>query len=690
MKELSLILFLFPLLLIAQDKRALTVEDLWAMKRINSFDVSTDGKMIVFAATSYSIEENKGNSDIYLVNSDGSNLKSLKNSDKNESSPLFVPGSNRISYLLDGQIWTCNPDGSGEEKLTDVYTKVTEYEWSPSGDKILFTSSVYSDCKTQECNKQKDEEKEASKVKASIFTELMYRHWDEWRNGKVSQLFLFDVKEKSFADVTSDGKFDIPPIALGSSNDYNFSPDENQIAFTMNIDLFISSSTNNDIFIYDLNKIGADEKSLNRSAVNPPVTEGKISQSNGNDNQPVYSPDGKYITFSSMKRAGFEADKQDLVLFDREKKTLTTLTDNFNLSVGEIIWSNDSKTLYFTAETETNNSIYKIDIQTAEIELLHKENTNTKIQLSEDGKTLFFLKQRSDLPDEIFSLSTDGKNILKQITFLNKDLLSQVEFEPLETFWCEGANGDKVQSILIKPPFFDPNKKYPMIFLIHGGPQGHWADDFHYRWDIQLFASKGYVVVAPNPRGSTGYGQKFTDEISLDWGGKVYTDLMNAYDYALKNYNFIDSRNTFAAGASYGGYMINWIEVHTDRFNALVNHDGVFNLESEYGTTEELWFPEWEFGGTPWQNRELYQKWSPHMYIQNAKTPMLIIHGANDFRVPEEQAFQLFTSLQKLGIESKLLYFPDESHWVTKSQNSVLWWNTVFDWFNEHKKREDL
>jgi len=273
---------------------------------------------------------------------------------------------------------------------------------------------------------------------------------------------------------------------------------------------------------------------------------------------------------------------------------------------------------------------------------------------------------------------------------LNNDVLAQVEFEPLETFWCEGANGDKVQSILIKPPFFDPNKKYPMIFLIHGGPQGHWADDFHFRWNIQLFASKGYVVVAPNPRGSTGYGQKFTDEISLDWGGKVYTDLMNAYDYALKNYNFIDSRNTFAAGASYGGYMINWIEVHTDRFNALVNHDGVFNLESEYGTTEELWFPEWEFGGTPWQNRELYQKWSPHMYIQNAKTPMLIIHGANDFRVPEEQAFQLFTSLQKLGIESKLLYFPDESHWVTKSQNSVLWWNTVFDWFNEHKKREDL
>jgi dipeptidyl aminopeptidase/acylaminoacyl peptidase len=391
-----------------------------------------------------------------------------------------------------------------------------------------------------------------------------------------------------------------------------------------------------------------------------------------------------------MKRASFESDKLDLMLYDRERQILKPLTDNFNLSAGEIIWTGDSKTIYFTAENEIYNSIYKINIDDSEVELFYEENINTHIELSKDGKTLFFLKQRSDLPDEIFSISTDGKNTLKQITYLNKDLLSKLEFNSVETFWCDGADGDKVQSILIKPPFFDPAKKYPMIFLIHGGPQGHWADDFHYRWNIQLFASKGYVVVAPNPRGSTGYGQKFTDEISQDWGGKVYTDLMNSYDYAVKNFNFIDAKNTFAAGASYGGYMINWIAGHTDRFNALVCHDGVFNLESEYGTTEELWFPEWEYGGTPWEKREIYEKWSPHRYIHNAKTPMLVIHGANDFRVPEEQAFQLFTSLQRLGIKSKFLYFPDETHFVTKPQNSLLWWKTVFDWFNEHIKTEEL
>jgi dipeptidyl aminopeptidase/acylaminoacyl peptidase len=286
-------------------------------------------------------------------------------------------------------------------------------------------------------------------------------------------------------------------------------------------------------------------------------------------------------------------------------------------------------------------------------------------------------------------MKNDGEG-MQQITSINKDLLDEISMIPIETFWSDGAGGDKVQSILVKPPFFDANKKYPLIFLIHGGPQGHWEDDFHYRWNLQMFAAQSYVVVATNPRGSTGYGQKFTDEITGDWGGKVYTDLMNACDYAVKNFAFIDANNTFAAGASYGGYMINWIAGHTDRFNALVCHAGDFNLESSYGTTEELWFDEWEFDGPPWENRELRRKWSPHLYIQNAKTPILITHGAMDFRVPEEQAFQSFTTLQRLGVESKFLYFPDESHWIQKPQNAKLWWNTIFEWFKQHKEMEDL
>lgn len=675
MKKFFLILVLIPFIIIPQNKRAMTVEDLWAMKRISHYDVSADGKVIVFSAASYNIDDNKGNTDIYLINSDGSNLRSLKNSEKNESNPKFVPNSDKLSYLIDGQIWLCNYDGSEEEKFTDIYTKVSDYKWSPSGKKILFTSSVYPECTTQDCNKNIDDEREASKVKAKIFTQLMYRHWNDWRGDKRSHLFLLDFESGNFTDLTEGNKEDVPPLALGSSNDFNFSPDESEIAFTMNPDFSKATNTNNEIYLLSLDS---------------PSSPKLISTSKGVDCQPVYSPDGKYLAWTSMKRAGFEADKKDIILFERKTGKMKNLTEDVDVSVDYFIWSPDSKQIYFNADNEIYKSIYKLDVSSGDVGVFHKENYNTSIKLSADGKTLFYLKQRSNMPIEIYSQSTDGKNTLRQITWINKEVLENLETNSVETFWSDGADGEEVQSILVKPPFFDANKKYPMIFLIHGGPQGNWTDNFHYRWNLQLFASRGYVVVAPNPRGSTGYGQKFTDEISQDWAGKVYTDLMNAYDYAVSNFSFIDAKNTFAAGASYGGYMINWIAGNTDRFNALVSHAGVFNLESMYGTTEELWFPEWEFGGTPWENRKLYEKWSPHRHIHNAKTPVLIVHGAFDFRVSEEQAFQLFTSLQRLGVESKFLYFPDETHFVAKPQNSLLWWKTVFEWFKKFQITEDL
>ncbi|MGE5439968.1 MAG: S9 family peptidase, partial [Bacteroidota bacterium] len=415
----------------------------------------------------------------------------------------------------------------------------------------------------------------------------------------------------------------------------------------------------------------------------------KISLSRGNDNGPAYSPDGRYIAYCSMERAGFEADRQRLMLYDRKTGQTKDMTQGFDRSVGDLTWSPDSKVIYFDAANEIYNSVYKLDLASGKIDMILKEHINNLISVSPDGKTIFFKQQRTNLPTEIFSMSSDGSNV-KQLTFSNTELLSKLEMNPVETVWYEGDGNAKVQAIIVKPPFFDPNKKYPMMFLIHGGPQGHWEDDFHYRWNLQMFAAQGYVVVAPNPRGSTGYGQKFTDEISGDWGGKPYVDLMNGYDYVINKFSFIDKKNTFAAGASYGGYMINWIEGHTDRFNALVCHDGVFNLESMYGTTEELWFPEWENLGKPWTNRDLYRKYSPHQYVQNFKTPMLVVHGGHDFRVPEEQAFQLFTSLQRSGIESEFLYFPAETHFVTKPQNARLWWNTVFDWFNKHYKRDGI
>jgi dipeptidyl aminopeptidase/acylaminoacyl peptidase len=675
MKTFLLILLIFPFSVQCQTKHSLTVDDLWAMKRVGSFDLSPDGKTIAFSVTTYNMDENKGNTDIYLVNSDGSNLHPLKNSDKNESDPKFSPDGKTIAFTRGGNIWSCNYNGADEKELADISTGASGIVWSPDGSKMLFASSVYPDCSTDNCNKQKEEAKEKSKVKASLFKHLLFRHWNEWRNGKWSHLFLLDTKTGKYDDLFLNEEKDVPPIALGSSNDYGFSPDGKEIAITMNPDTMVAISTNNEIYLIELKDVTG----------NAAVPLKKISVSKGNDNQPVYSPDGKYIAYVSMAQAGHESDQQNLVLYDRTTGEHKIITNGFDRSVGHFTWSPDSKSIYFIAENEIYSAIYKIHFSSEKVDLILKEHDNASVTVSPDGKKLYFEQQRNNLPTEIFSMNSDGSNV-KQLTALNKDLLANIEMIPIETFWYNGANGKKQESILVKPPFFDPSKKYPLILLIHGGPQGQWTDDFHYRWNTQLFASKGYVVIAPNPTGSTGYGQELTNEISKNWGGNAYKDIMNATDYALNNFNYIDKKNTFAAGASFGGYMIDWIEGHTDRFNALVSHDGVFDLTSMYGTTEELWFPEWEFNGTPWEHPELYEKWSPSKYIQNAKTPMLVVEGANDFRVPEGQAFELFTSLQRQGVESELLYFPEEYHFVTKPQDAKLWWDTIFDWFEKHKK----
>ena len=672
---LSFLFILIPLIVTAQTKKPLTVNDLWAMKRIGSLQLSPDGKTIAFTVTTYSMKENKGNTDIYLIDADGKNMRPLKNSSKNESDPRFSPDGKKIAYTVDDQIHICNLDGSDDQQLTNIYSGAADFKWSKDGKKILFVSAVYPDCPNQKCNEERDKKTAESKVNAKILTHLMFRHWNRWLGDKRSHLFMYDLAKKEYYDLNWMMDNDVPPLDLGSGNDYNFSPDGKQVAFTMNPNSVVANSTNNEIYVVDLSKVKKDAK----------VPAKKISVSKGVDNQPVYSPDGKYIAFTSMLVPGHESDQAFLFLYDRSTGKMKNMTKSLDRSIGEFIWSPDSKEIYFTANNEIYNSVYKLDIPSDKISVILKENSNTGLNISPDGKTIYFKQQKATKPYEIFAMNNDGSNV-RQITHLNEKLLSKIEMTPLETFWSKGAGGKKIQSILIKPPFFNPNKKYPMIFLIHGGPQGHWEDDFHYRWNTELFASEGYVVVAPNPRGSTGYGQQFTNEISGDWGGKVYTDLMNAYDYAVKNLKYVDPKNTFAAGASYGGYMINWIEGHTDRFNALVSHDGVFNTVSMWGTTEELWFPEWEFKGTPWTNRALYEKWNPQRFIQNAKTPMLIVEGANDFRVPEEQAFQLFTSLQRLGVPSKLLYFPDEYHFVMKPQDAKLWWNTIFDWFKKYQK----
>ena len=655
----------------AQQKRVLEIDDMFAIKRISQTKLSPDNRYIAFLVTSVNFDENKYSSDIYIYDLLTNEVRNLTNTSYSENSPFWFPDSKHLAFvsMKEGtpQVFKINiDDNKPSVQLTNLSTGATSPVVSNDGEKLLFISEVYPDCLTDDCNKSKIEAREKNKVKARIITELMFRHWDSWRDERRGHLFLLDLKTNQIIDLTEKSNHDVPPIALGGKLDYVFSPDHKEVCFTTNTDPVLAISTNNDLWVTTL-----DGK-----------VKRKITINKGNDNQPVYSPNGKYIAYRQMARPGFEADKQTLMLFDRETGVITNLTEKFDRSVEEVVWLPNSKEIIFTADNHGRRVIYHIDITTKKITTLYDKHWNTDINISSDGKFLVFNQSSTERPAEIFRFDIERKEISK-LTNFNDKLFENIEMMPLEEFWSKGADGVMIHNLMVKPPFFDSSQKYPMVFLVHGGPQGAWEDLWHYRWNPQLYASRGYVVIMPNPRGSTGYGQKFTDEISGDWGGKVYVDLMNAYDYAIKNPPFIDKKRTVAAGASYGGYMMNWIATRTNKFKAILSHAGVFNVESMYGTTEELWFPEWEFKGTPWTNRKLYQKFSPHMYVDKIKTPMLVTHGAYDFRVPESQAFELFTSLQRLGVPSKLIYFPDETHFVAKPQNFKLWMTEIFNWFEK-------
>jgi len=678
MKRILLGINFFLILLLsisaAAEKRALTFDDFIKIKRISDVQLSPNGKEVVFVITEINKEENRSNNDIWLMKIDGMELRQLTTSEKNDFKPRWSPDGKIIAFLSnrDGknQVWMINRSGGEAYKITDTATGVTDFIWSPDGKFLLYAAEVYPECADDKCNKEKEENDEKSKVKAVIYDKLFIRHWDEWRTEKRSHLFLFSLENKKAKDITP-GRYDAPPIALGSDKDFVFSPEGKEIAFVMNKEEMIAASTNNDIFLYDIT--GGETK--------------KLTESKGNDNSPRYSPDGNYIAYLSMERPGFEADKYNIILYNRKTKEYINLTKDFELSAENIEWSSDSKYIYFTCSEKAYRPLYRLSLKDRKIEKLIEKANIINYKLSSDNKFVILEKEAVNMPRELFLFDL-SKRELKQISQINKKILENIEMNSLEEFWFNGAEGDKVHGLLLKPPFFDRGKKYPLVMLIHGGPQGAWEDEFHYRWNAQMFAAAGYVIAMINFHGSTGYGQSFTDSISRDWGGKPYEDIMKGLDYLLDNYEFIDKENICAAGASYGGYMINWIEGHTNKFKCLISHAGVYDLRSEYGSTEELWFPEWEFRGTPWENPELYEKFSPSYYVKNFTTPCLVIHGGNDFRVPLEQGIQMFTALQRKGIPSRFLYFPDETHFVQKPQNAELWWKTVYEWLSTYLKNK--
>ena len=698
MKILAAISLVLVSSVFAQNiKHPFTFEDMMKLKRVGAPVPSPDGKWVVFDCQDVDLAANTKSSHLWIVPATGGESRRLNPTPNHEERPRFSPDGKRLIWMSKAtdptQIWMSDFDPAGGQlvgkpyQVTSISTGADGAIWSPDGKNIVFVSAVYSDCKDDACNKQRDEELKKSKVKAKIFTRLFYRHWNAFTEFKRSHLFVMsaDASQANLARDLTPGDHDVPPFSLGGQDMYAVSPDGQEVAYTSNIDEVEATSTNNEIFIVPV--AGGAPK--------------KISTSPGSDTTPLYSQDGKYLAWRSQARAGFEADKWRLIVQDRQSGQTRDLTEKFDRSVGSFTWFGTSA-LLLTAEDHGASPIFvALPARPHGPEIIEfKEPGSAEIHADDlvwSKNTLFFTRMSAVAPNEIWKHDdlADGGPIWEQkhpgfepLTHMNDALLSQIDMQPLESFTFKGANNEDVQGFMVKPPGFDPNKKYPLKFLLHGGPQGAWGNEWTYRWNAELFAANGnYVVVMINFHGSTGYGQKFTDSISGDWGGKPYIDVMNGLDYLEKTYPFIDKNREAALGASYGGYMANWLLGHTNRFKCIVSHDGMFNAESAYGTTEELWFANWEFVGPPWKKRDVYRKWSPHEYAANFKTPTLVVHGQNDYRLDVSQGFDLFTTLQVLKVPSKMLYFPDEGHWVLKPQNSQLWYKTVNDWVDQWCKK---
>ncbi|MFZ0310510.1 MAG: S9 family peptidase [Candidatus Sulfotelmatobacter sp.] len=739
--SLVLICLAFPAF--AQAKHPFTFEDMMKLKRVGEPEVSPDGKWVIFSVVDVDLEKNTKTPHIWIVPTAGGQEREII-AEQDADRPRWAPDGKRFAFLSNktggSQVWVADFDGEAGKaistsQLTSIATEAGGELWSPDGKSVLFTSDVYPECNGQpneiSCNTKRFYQEKNSKVKALVFDNLLYRHWNTYKEGKRTHLLLANIRSAgapkcvnapgqpcsnrqyfatSYRDLTP-GDYDAPVFSLGGQDDYAFSPDGQEICYTSNHDKNPAASTNNDLWIVSLKDLPIDPTPSQVLAQTKNIT----ADNPASDSTPLYSPDGRYIAYRAQQRPGYESDRFRLMLHDRKTGEKKNLTENLDAWVGTFTWSPDSKRILFVHESEGATPVYSFEVnrpfdQTITVDgeskdtaknnavVVVRDGFNDDLSITPDGKTIVFTRMSISFPTAIYKAGSE-RSVTEQLahppeslTHLNDSVLSNIAMTPLESFGFKGAHNDKVEGFLVKPPNFDASKKYPVKFLIHGGPQGAWGDDWSYRWNPELFASptsstpSGYVVIMINFHGSTGYGQKFIDAINGDWGGAPFEDLMKGLDYAEKTYPFIDKDRECALGASYGGYMINWILGHTDRFKCLVSHDGMFNAESAWGTTEELWFNDWEFKGTPYDNRASYEKWSPHQYAKNFKTPTLVIHGQRDYRLDVSEGLQLFTTLQMEGVPSKMLYFPDEGHWVLKPQNSQLWYKTVNDWVDQWTK----
>jgi dipeptidyl aminopeptidase/acylaminoacyl peptidase len=647
-----------------------------AMDRISDPQVSPNGRRIVFVVRETDMEANRGRTDLWLVGVDGTSLRRLTSHPENDSNPRWGPGSKSVWFISgrsgSSQVWRIAVDGGEAQQVTEQALDVGNLVASRDGKHIGFTMEVFPDCNTVSEVKERLEKVKERKASGRIYERVFVRHWDKWKDGRRSHLFVMPTDGNEAVDVMRGMDADTPSKPFGGPEEITFTPDGKGVVFSAR-DAGREEAWSTDFNLY-LAAVDGSE----------PVR--RLTEKNKAwDTLPLFSPEGKTLAYLAMARPGYESDRFRIVLRSWPEGGERVLTEDWDRSPSSLCWSADGKRLYATAANVGQKSLFAIDVKRGRVRTLVEEGYVTSPGVA-DKRIVYGLSTLGS-PVDLYSVKSDGSG-RRRITGINSEKTAGVRMGRYEQFSFRGWNDDTVYGYVVKPVDFDADKKYPVAFLIHGGPQGSFSNRFHYRWNPQAYAGAGYAVVMVDFHGSTGYGQDFTDSIRGDWGGKPLEDLRKGLAAALERYPWMDGERAAALGASYGGYMINWIAGRwPEGFRCLVNHDGTLDERMAYFDTEELWFPEWDHKGTPWENAAGYQKHNPIDFVRNWKTPMLVIHGALDFRVPETQGLSTFNALQRLGIESRLLYFPDENHWVLKPHNSVLWHDTVLDWLDRWLKQ---
>jgi dipeptidyl aminopeptidase/acylaminoacyl peptidase len=650
--------------------KGLTIEDMLAMQRVSDPVVSPDGRTVAFAVRDTDLDANRGRFDIWLAQLDTGATTRLTTHPENDMDPQWSPDGKWVYFVStrsgSAQVWRIAPGGGEAQQVTRLPLDVNGFRVFPDGKRLLLSIDVWPDAKSLADSAKRDDEHAKTKSKARVYDQLLFRHWDQWEDGKFGHLFAWS-SDGDVRDLTPGQRTDSPPHPFGGMDETSIAPDGKTVAFTARVGgREIAWTTNTDVFV-----VAADGKS-------PPID--LTSENKAYDEAPSFSPDGRSLAVLAMARPGYEADRRRIVVIDMQTKKSRVVADGWDRSPHSIEWSRDGKTLYAPADNVGNAALFAIDVATGSVKPIVEKGTNTAPRVA--GDKLVYVHDGLVQPGELFVVSAGGGEP-RQLTHLNDARVKAIAWGEYEQFSFKGAHGDTVYGYVVKPAGgVARGAKVPVAYLIHGGPQGSFDDHFHYRWNPEVFAGRGYGVVMIDFHGSTGYGQAFTDSIRGDWGGAPFDDVMLGFDAALAKYPWLDGTRAAALGASYGGYMINWLAGKTDRFKALVCHDGIFDIRFAYYDTEEVWFPEWEQRGVPWEKPEEYAKWNPIELVKNWKTPTLVIHGGLDFRIPETHAFAAFTALQRKGVPSRLLEFPDENHWVLKPQNSKLWHDEVLAWID--------